>query len=269
MNQVDIERLIEEIKAAGRQVLKLDGQNGWRALGVLLNLEEDESLSRALGMLDLTLPLSPQAWETLEELQRLCHARERDLLKTCLTDQLTGLYNFQHFTAQLDVEVSRVLRTQHPLSVIMLDLDGFKMVNDTLGHQTGNEVLAAVAQVLLDNIRATDLAARYGGDEFAILLPQTSAARALPLAERIRARLAAHKLCNELKVTGSFGLSCFRYLDREDPAQVIEHADQAMYQAKRAGGNQVRVWAADQEKDRGAEVTSEEKGALLKGLDFS
>jgi diguanylate cyclase (GGDEF)-like protein len=160
-----------------------------------------------------------------------------------VTDELTGLANVRAFIAALDREVERGRRFGTPLGLIMLDIDDFKRVNDSFGHQQGDEVLALVAGVLREEIRELDTAARYGGEELAVILPQTGASGAELLAERMRAAVASLQVPRvggrgTLSVTASFGVAAMpdSALDRDG---LIAAADAALYAAKRAGKNRV------------------------------
>ena len=160
-----------------------------------------------------------------------------------VTDELTGLANVRAFLAAMDHEVERGRRFDTPLGLIMLDLDDFKLVNDSYGHQQGDEVLALVAGVLRDAIRELDTAARYGGEELAVILPQTDASGTELLAERMRAAVESLQVPRvggkgTLTVTASFGVAAMpeSALDRDG---LIAAADAALYAAKRAGKNRV------------------------------
>lgn len=160
-----------------------------------------------------------------------------------VTDELTGLANVRAFLATMDREVERGRRFDTPLGLIMLDIDDFKLVNDSYGHQQGDEVLALVAGTLREEIRELDTAARYGGEELAVILPQTDASGAALLAERMRAAVQSLQVPRmggggTLTVTASFGVAAMpeSALDRDG---LIAAADAALYAAKRAGKNRV------------------------------
>jgi diguanylate cyclase (GGDEF)-like protein len=160
-----------------------------------------------------------------------------------VTDELTGLANVRAFLTTMDREVERGRRFDTPLGLIMLDIDDFKLVNDSYGHQQGDEVLALVAGTLREEIRELDTAARYGGEELAVILPQTDASGAELLAERMRAAVQSLQVPRmggggTLSVTASFGVAAMpeSALDRDG---LIAAADAALYAAKRAGKNRV------------------------------
>lgn len=163
--------------------------------------------------------------------------------RLAILDGLTGLFNSRHFYNELKKEMERTERYAKPLSLILFDIDDFKKVNDSLGHQMGDSLLRELAQILPGLTRKTDLIARYGGEEFAILLPETSREHALATAERIRAKVETHVFPNapELprgRMTISVGVSTFP-LDASNLRDFVRAADIALYAAKRAGKNRV------------------------------
>ncbi|MDQ3571549.1 MAG: diguanylate cyclase [Actinomycetota bacterium] len=160
-----------------------------------------------------------------------------------VTDELTGLQNSRAFRETAHREAERALRFDHPLSLIILDLDDFKAINDTHGHAQGDEVLRAVGRVLASEPRAIDEAARYGGEEFVVALPETDAEGAVEVAERIRVRLESERIPNRaggepLRVTASFGTATMPG-SADDVRDLFVAADQALYRAKRSGKNRV------------------------------
>jgi diguanylate cyclase (GGDEF)-like protein len=162
------------------------------------------------------------------------------LVELSLTDALTGLHNRRYFELLLNNDVERSRRFRHGLSVIMVDLDRFKDYNDAFGHPAGDEALQRVARCLRDGRRKTDVVVRYGGEEFAILLPETDAADALLVAETIRAavvNLAGLKS----QLTVSLGVASLRERSYE-AEELIDQADRALYEAKRTGRNRALVY---------------------------
>ena len=160
-----------------------------------------------------------------------------------VTDELTGLFNLRHFHESLDGEIERSRRFSQPVGLMMLDIDDFKTVNDTYGHQQGDLVLIEVGRVLRALSRDIDEPARYGGEEMAVILPQTDVAGAELLAERMRAAVAGIEIDRldgggRLKVTASFGVASLP-ANADDKDGLIAEADAALYRAKRAGKNQV------------------------------
>ena len=157
------------------------------------------------------------------------------LIELARADPLTGLRNPRAFEERLAEEVARALRYRTPLSLLMADVDGLKAINDHGGHHAGNVALRAVADALRQDARQTDLAARVGGDEFALLAPSTSAGEALALAERMRCRVAEQTAAG---ATVSVGVATLD-LEQADATALVRAADAALYEAKRRGRNQV------------------------------
>jgi diguanylate cyclase (GGDEF)-like protein len=154
-------------------------------------------------------------------------------------DGLTGLYNYREFQRRLAEEVERHHRYERPFSLLMLDLDHFKKVNDTHGHQAGDEVLRAVADRIRAEVRPADHVARYGGEEFAVILSETLGSGALAVAERICAAIAARPIAlaeGAVPITVSIGVAAIPE-DAESGEQIIAAADQSLYAAKNAGRN--------------------------------
>jgi len=157
-------------------------------------------------------------------------------------DEVTGLYNRRFFSIRLEEEVSRYRRFNHPVSVMLIDLDGFKNVNDELGHGAGDETLRDMADILLKYSRGINVICRYGGDEFAVLLVETSKAGARLYADRIRQVLATYPFANGRRVTASFGIAALPEDVAPAADDLIRAADEALYAAKRAGKNRVSVF---------------------------
>lgn len=166
-----------------------------------------------------------------------------------LTDMLTGVHNRRYFEHRCAIEVAQARRHRHPLACIFLDIDGFKLINDSHGHPAGDAVLRTVGQAILGQLRAGDTIARYGGEEFVALLPQAAGPQAREIAERIRGHIAALPIeagGTRIPVTISIGLAMLGgELSGREPAllaeQLVSSADQALYRAKREGRNRV-VW---------------------------
>jgi two-component system cell cycle response regulator len=167
---------------------------------------------------------------------------QRDLFERTVRDPLTTLYNRAFFVEQLGALAERAAGLGLGLAVLMLDVDHFKRVNDSFGHDVGDQVLCEVAHVLRDSTRTEDLVARYGGEEFVAALPVSAPDQATERAERIRANLAARRIetpGSPLRVTASIGLA-FAHPGRvRNPVSLISAADNCLYQAKNAGRNRV------------------------------
>ncbi len=154
-----------------------------------------------------------------------------------ITDELTSLYNRRYFTTQLKKELERANRYNRFLSVFMIDLNNFKQYNDTRGHQSGDEMLREVAMLLKDSARKPDFVARYGGDEFVIVMPEADKNKALKMADRIQAEVEDRNFKDpltdkEARFTISFGLATFP-TDARDMDKLITKADTMLYKMKR------------------------------------
>lgn len=161
-----------------------------------------------------------------------------------LIDDLTRLYNVRYLYQTLENEIRRARRYGSAVSVVFMDLDGFKRVNDVHGHRAGSMTLTEVAEVIMLAVRESDFVARYGGDEFVIMLPETSARRAVQMAERVRSQIASHRFDGgvgaDIYLTASFGVASFPEHATESE-KLIELADAAMYEAKQRNKNNVRL----------------------------
>lgn len=160
----------------------------------------------------------------------------RHLREMAERDGLTGLYNRRFFTEALEREFMRARRYQRLLSVIIIDLDGFKTINDTCGHPKGDVVIQQVGRLLLQTVRFVDTPARYGGDEFVLLLPETGLREAQHLAHRILKEIQTHPFSNDGKLyplSASIGIAEHTIV-QENAAQLLKEADEALYQAKKS-----------------------------------
>jgi diguanylate cyclase (GGDEF)-like protein len=158
--------------------------------------------------------------------------------EAAFTDHLTGLANRRRFERQLEREVGRVLRFERPFSLLMIDIDNFKNLNDTFGHDAGDDAIRRISRVLREGTRGIDLAARIGGEEFAVLLVETSQSGALDVAERLRVAIKAVETPAGGKITASFGVAeC--PADAQTASGILKAADIALYEAKRNGRDRV------------------------------
>lgn len=174
-------------------------------------------------------------------------AANRELSRISRTDGLTGLNNRAFWEENLKQEYDRFLRSNTPSSLIMLDIDHFKRVNDTYGHPAGDEVIRTLARLIESHVRSTDIAGRYGGEEFGILLVDTSAERAEVLAERLR-RAAIETLVRveEKEIVFSISIGIAQSdLGQQDYSGWLSQADHALYQSKQNGRNQVTIYESD------------------------
>jgi len=169
----------------------------------------------------------------------------RRLKELATTDELTGLWNRRRFLEMLAQECRRAGRSGADLALAMLDLDHFKVVNDTYGHALGDRVLAEAASIIRRAARATDVVARYGGEEFMVLMPEASAVDARNAAERIRTHIARHPISDgtiDVGITASVGVSALKDGGPGGPDHLIRRADEALYAAKQAGRNCIKTW---------------------------
>lgn len=232
-DNTDVNLLHEKIRAVVCVPLLL--QN--RPVGVLY-LYDSEPRFIEERQLDLLAVLASFAVMSIDNAS--LHSRTKLM---AITDALTGLHNNRYFQQVFPYELSRARRYAKPLSVIMADIDHFKRLNDTYGHPKGDQVLASVGKVLSSSLRAADFSFRYGGEEFAIILPETRLEGAFLVAESLK-----DKICKvvtpllgsdaEQKVTISLGVACYPN-DGNTTDQLLKHADQCLYKAKRQGRNRV------------------------------
>jgi len=183
--------------------------------------------------------------------QRKVLRAEQQILKLANTDSLTDLYNRRFLMDRIEQNIEQCRRYDHRLGFIMLDLDHFKQINDQYGHQVGDEVLKKVAEVLRANTRKNDCASRYGGEELALVLPETNFKASIELAEKLRKMISQIEIKagnDVLKVSASLGVSGINGNSIEDNLasvhQLIKAADDALYRAKQGGRN--RVCSADE-----------------------
>lgn len=211
----------------------------FRPMGSLATRMEFMQQSCTMGPLRDEFGAITGVYITVQDVTELTLYEQR-LMQLNHQDPLTGIYNRRHLDGRLREEVERSQRYQTPLSVILLDIDFFKRVNDTHGHPAGDGVLVALAGRLGGMVRATDCFARYGGEEFCCLLPQTCLANATILAERFRAAMEGEPVKYrdlDLKVTISAGVA--ELMPHESHKFLIERVDEALYRAKAKGRNRV------------------------------
>jgi len=198
----------------------------------------------ALGAVDyVTKPFDPE--ELAARVARIIASvtHEASLRADAMTDPLTGLANYRSLAESLDREIERARRYGQPLSLITLDLDHLKAINDEHGHDAGDDAIQLVAQVLKGAVRSFEIVARQGGDEFAVLLPNTNASEAARLAKRLRAQVASQS-AHGVTLSASIGVAA---RDREhdlDAKSLVKASDEALYRAKYAGRNRVEVDAS-------------------------
>jgi diguanylate cyclase (GGDEF)-like protein len=181
------------------------------------------------------------ALQTTEDVSRIVLLEQENI-----TDPLIGIYNRRYLDRRLEDETNRALRYKLPLSILMIDIDHFKRINDTHGHQIGDQALIFLGKILMDEVRNLDVVARFGGEEFAIIAPETPTLTATELAKRLHQHIGTHPLIItrhsgeklEIKMTVSIGIASLGY-DNDNMQKLLKSADQALYQAKQNGRNQV------------------------------
>lgn len=190
--------------------------------------ETDYRLHKELmsNLTTLYLKTSQELVKTLEKVERLAN-----------TDHLTQIYNRVFFSQVVAYELDKQSRITLPLSLMILDIDHFKNVNDTFGHDVGDAVLKGVSSLVNNNIRKTDTLARWGGEEFVILMPNTTLENAILVAENLRVLIEQTSMPPVVKLTCSFGLT--QYVDEDDIGCFVKRADEALYTAKQTGRNRV------------------------------
>jgi two-component system cell cycle response regulator len=175
-------------------------------------------------------------------LDRLCDKYEM-AVQSAITDKLTGLYNRRYFDHFLDFEIKRSTRQNASLALLMLDIDNFKQINDSLGHLIGDRILNKLGDIIKSIIRETDLAARYGGEEFSIVMSNTGLEEAAEIAERMRKAISACDFdIKKLPTTVSIGIALYP-LDSTSLQDLLSNADRALYRAKHEGKNRVCVYS--------------------------
>jgi diguanylate cyclase (GGDEF)-like protein len=173
------------------------------------------------------------------------------LYELAMVDGLTGLFMRRYFDARIEEEIERSKRYGTAFSVVMMDVDDFKSLNDTHGHLIGDRVLRGIANVVKSQMRGVDTAARYGGEEIAVILPRTEMVNAYNVGERIRGAIAELRITTDgdpaqsLRVTASFGIAAYPESKATDGEDLVRRADRALYRAKKTGKNRVELYWSD------------------------
>lgn len=208
-----------------------------------------------------TCPLGAASCRIIDENRGLRDKTQR-LQNDLRTDTLTGLFNYRHFSEALEAEMERTQRSRIPTALLLLDIDFFKKVNDTWGHEVGNQALQHLAALLKHQIRRIDIACRYGGEEFTVILPSTPLNLAMEVAERLRRAIEATPLQfeqGELPLTVSIGVESYRAEMQLSRDEFVHLTDGYLYQAKQDGRNRICGPAPK----TATEVTADEKAALF------
>ncbi len=228
-----------------------------------LSLEDKETLD---SMRHMVIDLDDNL---IDKIIRL-HDENVRLESIALIDNLTGLFNNRFFLNNLETEMARTMRTGLTCSLMIIDLDNFKLVNDTSGHLEGNKFLIEVGRILRDNVRPTDMVCRYGGDEFTIIMPATELFDAILVADRLKSAVQNIPTARQLAITSSIGIAEHKPSSSYNVDELIHAADSALYDAKKSGKNQVS-FAGRQEgvKPHLEPVTVKEKEALSKDYNMT
>ena len=241
----------------GLQLTDLIKQNYDIDIIVMTGYSENYSYEEAINKGASDLVFKPFRFEELMlrlkrvlKERRLTKDRNRILSKLenlAITDGLTKLYNLRHFYNQLEIEIDRSNRYGHPLALLLLDIDNFKTYNDTYGHLEGDKVLVKLGQIITSCLRTMDFAYRYGGEEFTIILPETTGEEAKNVAHRIKTSVEIENFLPEsgdvVNITISIGVT--EYFKKEPLATVIQRADRAMYKSKAKGRNTISFLLAE------------------------
>lgn len=211
-----------------------------------------------------TCPIGDKECSVMEQVHALTE-EVASLSELIRTDNLTGLFNQRYLIETLALEMERTRRTGRFMAIIMFDLDHFKQVNDSWGHESGNDVLVRTASLIKKAVRKLDVACRYGGEEFVVVLPNTGLIEAVHVAERIRIALQETTVIVDggtINPTASFGVDIFTDQQNDSPESLISRVDNYLYHAKNAGRNQVcHVAAKDIEHE--PQISSDERDALF------
>lgn len=242
--KITASRLTPTVPLTIKNILKKAGSTAKTALAekdkqaeFVLIATEDIAAAHRAKLFSHGFRFRPQD-DLLERLVQL-EKENRHLKSLSVTDELTGLYNKRFFNRQLTVEITRTQRTGEPFCLIFIDLDNFKIVNDTLGHTKGDEFLVKICRQISLNIRPTDFACRFGGDEFAAILPATSLRDGIAIAKRWH-KLFLHVATEmRLPVSSSIGVDEFNASCKLNAPEFLHKVDQLLYEAKKAGKGKI------------------------------
>jgi diguanylate cyclase (GGDEF)-like protein len=213
---------------------------GGRSVGAMSLLRRKPN-SFTVNEINLLRKIAGQISKAIDTIAVYRHTRELSI-----TDELTGVFNRRYFNQRYEREVQRAQRYGRALSLIMLDIDHFKIFNDTHGHLSGDAILKQVAQILEHSIRKADILARYGGEEFVVVLPEINKEQGRKVAEKLRSAIERNDFTGGEtqplgRITISLGLAAFPE-DADDVKELVDRADQGLYRAKESGRNQVGVY---------------------------
>jgi diguanylate cyclase (GGDEF)-like protein len=246
MGGLELTKLIK--RKFNTDVIVMTGYSGDYSYEEAINMGASDFVIKPVRLEELLLRLK-RVLKERELTQERVRMMEK-LQRLAITDGLTKLHNSRSFYSQLEVEVDRFNRYKHPLSLLLLDIDHFKEYNDNYGHLEGDKVLVRISQLIKACLRKLDTAYRYGGEEFTVILPETSGEEAVLVAERIRKTIQTEKFkpesAKELGITISIGVA--QYDAEEQLSTFIQRADKAMYHSKQQGRNRVTSLSAEEKK---------------------
>lgn len=242
MNGLEVCRIVKASVDTFIPIILVTAQGDVEAKVAGLKLGADDYLIKPFHPLELQARVASML--RIKSLQDKILQKRRELEALSITDPLTGLLNHRAMQTRLREEFVRARRYNEPLSVIMIDVDYFKNINDALGHLYGDKILGTLSQILTRSIREIDSAARYGGDEFMLILPQTHFSGALAVADRIWRAVNAEKLPAKITTSAlgvSVGIAFYPNKSITCSEDLVELADQALYQAKSEGRNRICI----------------------------
>ena len=242
MDGLQLTRLLREQSRSYVPVVFLTGRGSSELRDQSIDAGADDFLTKPIDRVELRARL--KAMLRIRALTRALEEKTRELERAIRTDPLTGLGNRRVFDERLLAEVARSRRYQRPLALLMFDLDHFKQVNDRLGHLVGDDLLALFGSILREDLRASDMPCRYGGEEFLLIAPETTAAQARVVAERIRLRFRerSQAVAAGGPQTVSVGISASDVLEVQlSERTLLAAADDALYRAKDGGRDRVEV----------------------------
>ncbi|PIE74356.1 MAG: hypothetical protein CSA19_00175 [Deltaproteobacteria bacterium] len=240
-----IDELIDQVGAKSREMMNLFliDSKGMQPISVIIQRSNDELKKLNLSYEQVVYDLKKSTQKAEKLAKELKQANEK-LSQLAYFDELTGLYNFRYFQETLDDEIYRANRYQQTLSVMLIDIDFFKKVNDTYGHLIGDLVLKNVGKELVQLVRQSDVVARYGGEEFAIILPSTGITGAKVIGQRVRRGIERLEIKHEqinVSITVSVGISSTEMENADNKKTLLSYSDEALYQAKRNGRNRLEM----------------------------
>jgi diguanylate cyclase (GGDEF)-like protein len=250
-------RVKAEAHFDARRVIILSGYDSLDARVEALNLGADDYITKPFHPAEVLARLN--ASRRVVEMQQQLVEMAKQLEELSGRDDLTGIFNRRHFRRTVARAFDHCRRYKRPLSVALIDVDHFKKVNDSFGHQAGDTVLAEVAKRFKRSVRSSDYLARYGGEEFVVLLPETQLGDAVSFGEKLRAAIASAPVAiaegEALPVTVSVGAASVPYTEFNSASELIRAADQALYRAKRNGRNRVEAERRRTQRVVGAAVS--------------